>query len=353
MKKSRFLYQDPVQFSSPPSKNVFTHINPIFKSNQYDILKSMERELDKEQHWYDSIDLDKICSKYRISIWQCPQFLFLVMGAFIITSILVTYQVTRSYQDPEIAALIVLILSAVLFAIGNIIVNSFERVALSLLSKSEFISIMSHQLRSPLSAIKWQLNVLSTDNFSDYIKGIYEQNERMIHSVNDLLEVNRIDDNDIVLKPVEFSLAELTEKVVNNFQKLSEKNNAKISLLIEPDLPLAYADEERIMDVLEHLIDNAIRYSLGGGEITIGLKRNDKGVLWRIVDQGSGIPKEDQKKVFEKFFRSDNITRYQTIGSGVGLFIAKSIIKLSGGEMGFSSTLNKGSIFWFLLPIKK
>ncbi len=310
----------------------------------------MESESEKKLHWYDSLSLGGGCSKYRIPVWQCPQFLFLVMGAFIIAAILVTYQIARSYEEPEIAALIVLSLSTVLFVIGNIIVNSFERVAVSSLSKSQFISIISHQLRSPLSAIKWQLDALSQDNFRDYAGGIYEQNEKMIRSVNDLLEVNRIEDNDIILKPAEFSLAELTKKAVQRFDKLVIRQNVKISLFIQPDLPGVYADEERIMGVLDHLIDNSIRYSLNGGEIAISLEKKDKSILWKITDQGAGIPKESQKKVFEKFFRSGNTTRYQTVGSGVGLFIAKSIVKLSGGEIGFSSILNKGSTFWFSLP---
>ena len=96
----------------------------------------------EENRWYDAFNLVKICSKYRVSIWQCPQFLFLIMGFAIIFAILVTYEIAKIYGEPEIAALIVLVVSAVLFSIGQVIINSFERIAVSCLAKYEFISII-------------------------------------------------------------------------------------------------------------------------------------------------------------------------------------------------------------------
>ena len=308
----------------------------------------------------------KTCARYRVSLWRCPQFLFVVMGILILLSIMVTYQIARTAREPEVAALIVLVITGVLFSIGSVIVNSFERVALSSLSKSEFISIISHQLRSPLAAIKWQINMLLADRAGtqlmpaaaeEYVSGIAEQNERMIRSVNDLLEVNRIEDNDLVLKPAEFSLPLLTEKIVLEYAAFAALGKAHISTLVQQNVPDVFADEERIKRALEHLVDNAIRYSLSGGEIAISIENSPQGkgdwVLWKITDQGAGIPPKDQKRVFEKFFRSDNVMRYKTMGSGVGLFIARAIIKMSGGDIGFSSRANQGSMFWISLPIKK
>src|SRR3989338_1760454 len=188
-----------------------------------------------ENRWYDGLNLKKICGKYRVSIWQCPQFLFLVMGIIIIVAVLVAYVAASAYDQPELAALSVLILASVLFIIGHMIISAFAKVALSSLSKSEFISIMSHQLRSPLSAVKWQLNVMLSDDllqeekFSDhsraYLEAIYGQNERMIRAVNDLLEVNRIEHLDLILRPTAFSLRALTERVMKNYEKFSSANN--------------------------------------------------------------------------------------------------------------------------------
>ena len=313
-------------------------------------------------NWYDSLNIKKTCSKYKISIFQCPQFLFLLMGILIIIAIATTYEIAKAYREPEIAALIVLVVSAVIFIVGQVIINSFEKVAISSLAKSEFISIISHQLRSPLSAIKWQINMLTTDNINETkspenIKGflgtIYEQNEKMIKSVNDLLEVNRIEDEDLILTPESFSLLELTQKVIDEYQESANIGNINIFLQAVPILPQAYADLGRIKRVIEHLLDNAVKYSLNGGKISINIESSEKNIVWKIADEGAGIPYEDKKRVFEKFFRSKNVARYKTSGTGIGLFIAKSIVRLSGGGMDFSSSENNGSTFWFSLPVKK
>ncbi len=116
---------------------------------------------------------------------------------------------------------------------------------------------------------------------------------------------------------------------------------------------MIFADEERIKRVIEHLIDNAVRYSTKKSEVKISMKYYGDQIDWKITDQGTGIPDADKPRIFDKFFRSVNASRYQTEGSGVGLFIAKSIIKMHGGAIGFSSELEKGSTFWFSLPIKK
>ena len=285
------------------------------------------------------------------------------MGLIIIVTVLAAYVAASAYDQPELAALSVLILASVLFVIGHMIISAFEKVALSSLSKSEFISIMSHQLRSPLSAVKWQLNVMLSedakqeDKLNDraraYLEAIYGQNERMIRAVNDLLEVNRIEDRDLILRPTAFSLRALTERVMKNYEKFSSANNVQIGVFAQDDLPMVLADEERIKRVIEHLTDNAVRYSTKKSEIKISIKNYGDRIDWKIIDQGAGIPDTDKPRIFDKFFRSVNASRYQTEGSGVGLFIAKSIIKMHGGVIGFSSELEKGSTFWFSLPIKK
>ena len=185
----------------------------------------------------------------------------------------------------------------------------------------------------------------------EYLETIRQQNERMIRSVNDLLEVNRIEDNDLILRPREFSLKELTLKIINEYKNYASAYNVRVALKDGGEPMKIFADEERLGRVIEHLLDNAIRYSTNGGNILVNIeKQNDGKVLWKIADEGRGIPSAEQRRVFEKYFRASDVTRFQTEGSGVGLFIAKSIIKQSGGEMGFSSQESKGSTFWFVLP---
>src|SRR3989344_5914761 len=208
---------------------------------------------------FESLNIKKHCNQYKVGLWGCPQFLFVLMGIVICSAILATYIIGQNFYDnPEIAALIVLIVTAILFVIGHIIIASFERIAIASRAKSEFISIMSHELRSPLSAIKWQINVLLSDKSfpaidvsatQKYLETIDEQNERMIHAVNDLLEVNRIEDANLALHPSPFSLIALTRSVVAENQKHTLSNNLQIFFdILDKDAKdlIVFADEEHI-----------------------------------------------------------------------------------------------------------
>ena len=119
------------------------------------------------------------------------------------------------------------------------------------------------------------------------------------------------------------------------------------------NLPQVFIDVHQIEIVVENLLDNAIRYIKVKGEIKIRLEQRKETLYFEIEDTGVGIPKYDQKFIFQKFFRSENAVRQQTQGSGLGLFIAKSIIEKLGGQIGFESEENKGSKFWFVIPIFK
>lgn len=315
-----------------------------------------------ERHRLDSLNIKKQCAEYRVGLWQCPQFLFLAMGIVIIMAIVVTNVVARRYTAPEISAIIVLALTGFLFIIGHLVVSAFERVARSARSKSEFISIVSHHLRSPLSAIKWQLDILlsqdflgeqeSSNNARRYLRVVADNNERMIRAVNDLLDVNRIEDGDIIMRPNALSLVELSRGTIVKFSQIYPSHSFSLRVESEDVARMAvFADEERIRRVLQHLMDNAVRYSNEGSTITVCLVREGALVRLSVTDDGIGIPLSDQPRIFEKFFRTRNSTRHQTEGLGVGLFVVKSFITLSHGQIGFSSEPGKGSIFWFTLPV--
>lgn len=295
-------------------------------------------------------DIFKRCKKYGIRIWECPQFLFLMMGVIIIVAIIGTNIAARSFVETEIVPLIILGVTGIFFVISYIIISSFERVTQSSIAKSEFISIMSHQLRTPLSGIKWQMSLvldkkvnLNDEKIKTFLSEINEENEKMIRIVNDLLEINRIEDKSLILMPISFSLKELIEKITPS----------GVSVSVPENLPEVFADRIRIKNVLFHLIDNARCYTSDKARILIALKELPGYIQCSIKDEGIGISKEESKRVFTKFFRGENITRYKTKGIGIGLYISKYIIDVSGGKMGFISTESKGSMFWFTLPITK
>ena len=300
------------------------------------------------------------CRKYGISIWQCPQFLFVIMGIVIIATSLTTYALgTRYVADPDTVSLIVLAITVVLFVITFSMTRSMEGLAEANRLKSEFVSIVSHQLRSPLSNLKWAIEFLLSGRLGEvavkqgeYFKILKENATRMEELVADLLIVSRLEQSRFPLNKSAFSLPDLVKEVISAFEPAAQSAHLELKLEAANSLPQAWADVLRIKMVIENFLDNAIRYTKDSGEIKITIKPKGKNLLFVIQDKGVGIPKEDQKRIFQKFFRSKNIMRYQTSGSGLGLFIAKSLAEKSGGKVGFQSQENKGSMFWFTIPIK-
>ena len=300
------------------------------------------------------------CRKYGLSLWQCPQFLFLVMGAIIIISTLLTYAVGRRYvDDPQVVALVVLFITTILFIIAAIITRSFERLAEASRMKSEFVSIVSHQLRSPLSNIKWSLELLMSERTNhiapkqlEYLKIIKENSDRMRELVSDLLVVSRIEQGKLPIKKEKFYLEKVIKEVIKEMEIFSVASNVSLTFKTEKNVPKVLSDSSMLKLIIENLLDNAIRYTTGKGRVKLNLKKNKKQVIFEVEDTGVGIPEKDQKHIFQKFFRSSNVLRHQTEGSGLGLYIVKSIVGKLGGKINFSSQEGIGSTFWFTLPIK-
>lgn len=308
----------------------------------------------------DQLNISAQCKKYGISIWQYPQFLFLIMGIITIVVILTTYGVGAQFiEEPEMVALIVLILSAFLLIITFTITNSFERLAEANRLKSEFVSIVSHQLRSPLSNLRWSIELLMSGRLGtieepqlEYFRILRENSGRMGELVKDLLVVSRIEQGRLPFQKTETSLVDLVKNLISNLKPFARASNVEIKFEAEENLPKILTDPSQIKLIIENLLDNAIRYIKDKGTVEIKLKRQRNNIYFEIKDDGVGIPHQDQKYIFQKFFRAQNILRYQTQGTGLGLYIAKSIIDKAGGKVGFKSKEGKGTSFWFYLPIK-
>lgn len=312
-------------------------------------------------NWLKQLNFVTECRAARMAFWQCPPFLVLVMGLVTIISMVATYLLaTRYTEEPEIAALIVIFVTALFLVVGNLIITGFNAIAQANRMKSEFISIVSHQLRSPLSIFKWTLEAMNRAPHSGAVKNSSEDSflqnlqgstEKMIRLVNSLLEVSRIEARTLILKKEKVSLAYLTQSILNDFQNYAQASNVAIALKAEPGIPLVEVDRDRLSMVIHNLVDNAIRYS-GGGRVEIIIKHANSQAEFRVKDTGVGIPESQKKFIFQKFFRAQNSTRHQTEGTGIGLYIAKSIIEASGGKIGFDSEEGSGSTFWFTLPVK-
>jgi signal transduction histidine kinase len=266
---------------------------------------------------------------------------------------------TRFIEEPEIVSLIVLLITTILFVIAFTITRSFEKLAEVSRMKSEFIDIVSHQLRSPLTNLKWAVEIISSGDLrrdvgkeEEYYSVLKENIGRMLELVDELLIVSKIEQGVLILRKKEVDFKKIVEDFISRFKFYAIASNIEIKLHSENNLPTVFVDPSQIKLVVENLIDNAIRYTKEKGIVEIRLEKKEKYVLFSIKDSGVGIPEGDRKYIFQKFFRAENIMREQTRGSGLGLFVAKSIVENSGGKIWFESEEGKGTTFYFVLPIK-
>jgi len=299
------------------------------------------------------------CKKYGLGLWQCPNFLFLVMGMIAIAAMVGTFFVSSRFASEGVTVMSVTLEVVFIMIIGSSVIRGVEKVAEANIMKTEFISIISHQMCSPLSAIKWNMEVIETERDPKeclpekqvvFLQNIKKSNEQMLKMVSDLLEVARIDQGKSIFEEKIFDLAELVKDSVAGFRSMAAENNIEIDSQIEPVSQKVCGDERKIRVVLDNLISNAIKYSKENERVEVRLKKEDEKIVFSVQDWGVGIPHYQHSKIFEKFFRSKNEFRYRTEGVGIGLYLAKAILKHCGGKVWFESEAEKGSTFYFSLP---
>lgn len=238
-----------------------------------------------------------------------------------------------------------------------IIIHDVTKEKLIEKMKTEFVSVAAHQLRTPLSAIKWTIRMILdgdageiNEEQRELLEQTYISNERMIRLINDLLDVSRIEEGRLLYNQEDTQIEDVLDSVIEASQEMLRNKNMVLEVN-KKETPKVKIDKEKIGVVIQNLLENAIKYTEQGGKIKITLDNDEKNVIFKIEDSGVGIPKSQQDRIFTKFFRAENVTRMETNGTGLGLYTTKNIVQAHKGQIWFESEENKGTTFYFTIPI--
>jgi len=231
-----------------------------------------------------------------------------------------------------------------------------------------FVSLASHQLKTPLTTIKWHIEMLNggyagalMEKQERYLATIYSNVQRMISLVDALLNASRLELGAFVIKKKPINMRGEIESAIRDLAFKIKDKGLKLHKAFPKNIPIILADPEMTQVLLVNLVSNAVKYTPRGGSISIGLRKKDDSVVVEVADTGMGIPEEQQSKVFTKFFRADNAVSQKIDGTGLGLYIVKTIVEKMGGKIWFKSPafVNKtatgaekrtGTTFYVVLP---
>lgn len=237
-------------------------------------------------------------------------------------------------------------------------------------AKNEFVSLASHQLRTPLTTVSWFSERLLggnvgalNDKQKEYLDEVYKGNQRMVVLVNALLNVSRLELGTFVVEPEPTDVVQLARQMIDELKPQIDQRHLKFTERHAEKLPLLNADPKLLGMVFQNLLSNAVKYTPDKGSVSIDLrliKRNETinkhqmgedSIAIIVSDTGFGIPENQQYKIFTKLFRADNVQEKDTEGTGLGLYIVKSVVEHSGGMIWFTSEENKGTTFYVTLPL--
>jgi len=226
-------------------------------------------------------------------------------------------------------------------------------------AKTEFVTLTSHQLRTPLSTINWYSEMLLykdpekeklSHKQKNYIREVYKASQRMVRLVNSLLNVSRLELGNFISEPVDVNLIKLAKMNLNYFEPKIRRKKLKVIENYDPAIKIFKADPKLLNIILQNFLANSVKYTNNKGKIELSILKDKNSLLIKVSDDGIGIPKSQQGQIFQKMFRAENAKMLDPDGTGLGLYIAKEIIKYTGGDIWFDSVEGKGSAFYARFP---
>ncbi len=226
-------------------------------------------------------------------------------------------------------------------------------------AKSEFVSLASHQLKTPLTTINWYAEMLLrkevgsiTEEQEKYLETIFHNGRRMVELVNALLNASRVELGALSIDPKPLNLIEVADSVLDELLPRIKDKKLQIEKKYEKNLPIINADPQLSRIIFQNLLSNSVKYAPDNGKITLAIETEKSNILIKVSDNGCGIPETQQAQIFKKLFRADNAKMKDPDGTGLGLYIIKSVLDQSGGKIWFESAENKGAVFYVAIPLK-
>lgn len=223
-------------------------------------------------------------------------------------------------------------------------------------AKTEFVSMASHQLRTPLSSVKWTLDSLNFDDFKpkdkEKLQDIYISNERLIALVNNLLNITRIESGKMLVNKKNVNLIEIIKNTCKVLREVIKKREQKIQYIIKGRIGKVFVDPILLTEAFCNILSNAVSYGFAKSKITVRVDKNKDHYLISIHNFGPTITDLERNKIFTKFYRGPGSPAHNFSGSGLGLFFTKATVEANGGKIWFESKKGKGTTFYFTVPIK-
>ncbi len=227
-------------------------------------------------------------------------------------------------------------------------------------AKDHFLSIVAHQLRTPLGSARWCMDLLLSGDFGELSKesreaivNLHASNQQMIELVNDLLDMAKFNRTGGVEEPVLVDTQEVVENIFRFLELDAQRRRVVFDMKSDPNMPKLFVPRRRFYEVVRNLVSNAVKYSNPGGRVLVEMKTLKDRYLLSVKDDGIGIPADEQQNIFSKFFRASNAVHLQTEGSGLGLAVVKLFIEAWGGQVSFESIEKKGTTFRIELPLEQ
>ena len=272
------------------------------------------------------------------------------------TNALIGVQRRAAPFTPEAEAFLLRLAEHSALALEN--TRLYQAVQQANLAKSQFVSLVSHELKNPMTSIRGFADLIRqgmtgavSAQARDFLDTIVDNVDQMAALVSDLSDISRIETGRLRLQLAAVPVARYIQETVGAMRPQIDARRHTLTLDVQPDLPAAYADRTRLVQIITNLLSNACKYTPEGGRLSIAARLKQPHIHVAVTDSGIGMSQEDLARLFTQFFRSEDPAVREQPGWGLGLNVTRRLVELQGGEMGVSSQLGKGSTFWFTLPV--